>query len=723
MTTPPTLTAGTRSSRRVGAVALFAALAWSAPSLAQSSDDGGAGNEPTLDAAVGEGVADDDSIFLDPAITGAGEVIEIEDEAPDEDEPVGYEIDGEEVRTLPGSGNDALKALQSLPGVSRIPYGLGGLSLRGSSPRDTSVYLDGIRVPILYHFGGLSSFYPSAMLESVDLVPGGFGAAYGRSQGGLVSMSSLPGRSDRWRVASEVSLLDAQVRADGPDGNGGRWQIGLRRSYVDAILAAVYPGDSDLQLTLAPRYYDAQARYDIEVGDGHQLTAMVFGSDDRLSFLSLGDDGQRDNLDWIQSFVRAGLRYKKHIGRTDVTLLAWAGLDQSSLTVTDNYVTRRQLPMGGRADWFSIFGWGYLAGGLDLQGGRASYDVYNEPPPALGVERSAIQRNGDFWYTDLGLWTEGFYRVDGGRLGVKPGLRLDRFGMTGEWVLNPRLAVSHELPGVTLTETVGIYHQPPVPADLDPVSGNPELRSSHSWQATVGARVDRIAGLVDGSVTGFYEDVGDMAVDAVTSASPAVNTWQAGGIAGASTELLSEQFGYYAYQENNGRGRNYGVELLARHDREWLTSWVAYTYSRSLRRGDPRMDPFYHPFVLDQPHRLTALASARLGDAWRVGARLRYATGNPITPVAGAVYDPDAGEYVPIDGPILSQRLPAFFQLDLRVDRSWQRDWGTIALFLDVQNVTNRVNPEGVSYSDDYSRFDYTRGLPIFPSIGLEFRQ
>jgi hypothetical protein len=117
----------------------------------------------------------------------------------------------------------------------------------------------------------------------------------------------------------------------------------------------------------------------------------------------------------------------------------------------------------------------------------------------------------------------------------------------------------------------------------------------------------------------------------------------------------------------------------------------------------------------------TALASVRLGDSWRLGGRVRYATGNPFTPVAGTYFDANAQDYNPIDGPLLSARLPTYVQLDVRVDRSWRRSWGTIALFLDVQNATNRANAEGVTYDFDYTTRSYTRGLPVFPSIGVEY--
>jgi hypothetical protein len=125
--------------------------------------------------------------------------------------------------------------------------------------------------------------------------------------------------------------------------------------------------------------------------------------------------------------------------------------------------------------------------------------------------------------------------------------------------------------------------------------------------------------------------------------------------------------------------------------------------------------------VLDQPHSFTAVASSKIGKHWRFGGRFRFATGNPFTPAAGATYDPDSNEYIAIDGPLLSERLPAFWQLDLRLDRQWRRSWGTMNLYVDVQNITNHRSPEGVTYNDDYSRRSYTRGLPIFPSIGVEY--
>ena len=98
------------------------------------------------------------------------ELVTLEADAPFVDEPAPYDLDPATVGAVAGAGNDALKAVQSLPGVARIPFGLGGLVLRGQSPRNSSVFLDGVEVPLLYHFGGLASFIPTPLLDGLEVM-------------------------------------------------------------------------------------------------------------------------------------------------------------------------------------------------------------------------------------------------------------------------------------------------------------------------------------------------------------------------------------------------------------------------------------------------------------------------------------------------------------------------------------------------------------------------
>jgi len=643
---------------------------------------------------------------------GGSELIMIEEKRKLDGQAVSYDVGRDVVRTLPGSGNDALKSLQSLPGAARVPFGLGGLVLRGFAPRDTNVFLDGIEVPILYHFGGLASFFPSSMIESMELVSSGYGARYGRGQGGLVDIRSRSGRTDRWAVGSEVSLLDASVRAEGPV-RGGNVSLGIRRSFVDAVLAAVPTGD----LTLAPRYLDTQLRWQSRSG---KLTALLFGADD-----GIGLGTSSDRLDARQSFVRAGLRYVERRGDLELSVVPWIGFDRNAIVANENRVIRSNVTAATRATVQRNVEHGFVAAGLDVQGNRYGYTLDTDAPalPA-GMMPLAPGIEGTRWAADLGVWTEILHRFAGDKLAIQPGLRGERFGLTREWVLDPRITLRQQATGsVAFTQSIGRYHQPALATSVDYQLPGQPFRAAHAWQASAGVSI--VSNTLGGDVTAnaFGATLHDLPVDVVSGATPAAapGSAAAGGVAAASRQFTEEQFGSYSYQASRGRGRTYGVETMIRRRVGQIQGWLAYTFSRSYRQGDPWALERYAPYVLDQPHILTALATAPIGARWRIGARVRYATGNPITPTVGSYIDTGQQAYVPISGRVLSERLPAFVQLDVRVDRSWERPWGTLKLFLDVQNVTNRVNPEGVSYNFDYSTRQYTRGLPIFPSLGLEY--
>jgi len=668
------------------------------------------------------------TIRLTPDV-GGGEIVEIQGTAPLTAEPA-TRVDAGEIRTLPGTGNDVLRSLQSLPGVARIPFGLGGLALRGTAPRDTHVYLDGIQVPILYHFGGLASFVPSSYIAGLQLEPGGFGVGFGRGLGGVALVDSRAGRRDRWRAGGEVSLLDASAQAEGPGPRRGSWLVGVRRSYADAILAAV-----PLDLTLVPRYLDTQVRW--ESGDG-RWTAMLFGSDDNLHLVrepsgsSTGgvDTSSVAAFDYVSRFARVGVRWRGRAGATRVTITPSIGVDDVSAIANHKGVDKGMTRINGdaavRAEISHPIDGGAVTAGADAQVTRYSWDVNDVPPPVPGLPdpNAIVHRSGSRWAGDVGMWLETAWTADGGAVGVRPGIRVDYFGLADQWTADPRLTVTHRLPRcMTMTESLGLYHQGPSVIDLDPIFGDRTLGASWAVQGSVAVTAP-LRDQAKVTATAYAADLHELPVDVVTGATPvsANGSEEAGGLFGIARELIDDQFGSYSYRENRGRGLAAGLELMVRRDVGAVTGWAAYTYARSFRRGDPASDPPWLPYVLDQPQLLTVVASWRAGRHWRFGGRFRAASGNPYTPVAGAYTQPDHKGWTAIDGPLLSRRLPAFVQLDLRLDRTWYRGWGRMILFLDLQNVTNRANAEGVTYNDDYTHRSYSRGLPIFPSFGVEYQ-
>ena len=106
-------------------------------------------------------------------------------------ETVEQTLQAEEIKYIPGTQGDTLKAVQNLPGVARAPYGIGLLPVWGSSPADTRVYIDGVSIPTLYHFGGLRSTVNSEMVDALTFVPGGYKADHGL--GWAASSTCRPG--------------------------------------------------------------------------------------------------------------------------------------------------------------------------------------------------------------------------------------------------------------------------------------------------------------------------------------------------------------------------------------------------------------------------------------------------------------------------------------------------------------------------------------------------
>ena len=663
------------------------------------------------------------TIKLD-AEDGAGETIHVSGRA-----PIGppLQLDTEAIRTQPGAGNDVLRALQSLPGVSRTPFGLGGLALRGTAPRDTKVYLDGIEIPLLYHFGGLASFLPTGAVDEVTLEPGGASVRYGRGLGGVAVVTSRTGRSDRWRAGAELSLIHAAALAEGPGPLKGSWLVGARRSYFDAIIKG-----ANIDLTLLPRYADAQLRW--ESGDGRWM-AILFGSDDLLTLVHDPSSGNTGGINtsnvksfmYVSRFLRLGARYRAVKGPTSVTIIPSLGIDDVNARANhediDKGMHKTTLPLSLRGDVATAAFGGTLSIGLDASWQRHSYDMINTPPPTPmdPSPHMVIHRSLTRWAGDAGAWIEQSWFLANELLEVRPGLRGDHFGLSDQWTLDPRIVVSAKFrDGLTLVQSVGRYHAPPLVTDLDPIFGDRVMLGSSATQfaTTIKTVVGDDKEL---SATTYYQRLSELPVDAITSATPtsANGGTESGGLLGISRELVDTQFGSYSYREAIGRGHAYGLELIARRNVGRWTGWISYTYARAYR-SNPATTKLTYPYVLDQPHSLTLVGSTALGKHWRVGGRARYTTGNPYTPVAGAYIDA-SGDWVPVDGAVLSTRLPDFYQLDVRIDRAWRRPWGVLNLYIDLQNVFNRKNPEGVTYNTDFSRQRFTNGLPIFPSIGVEY--
>lgn len=192
-----------------------------------------------------------------------------------------YTLTQPELTTVPGTFGDPLRVIQNLPGVARTPFGLGLLVIRGASPQDSGVFVEGHQIPILYHFLGGPSVLTPRLIDRIDFFPGNFGVRYGRATAGIVDVDLKTDPTPRLHGLVDLNLLDSSAYVEGPLGGGWTGSVSARRSYIDLLLPAFLSGAT----TAAPVYWDYQAGVHRRVGPG-ELSLFAIGSNDSLKVVS-----------------------------------------------------------------------------------------------------------------------------------------------------------------------------------------------------------------------------------------------------------------------------------------------------------------------------------------------------------------------------------------------------------------------------------------------------
>jgi TonB family protein len=602
----------------------------------------------------------------------------------------------DEMAHLPGARGDALGSLESMPGVGHAPPLSGFLILRGSGPNDTNVFVDGTTIDLPYHFGGLSAVVPSDVLERLDFYPGNYGAQYGRGMGGVVEFGIRAPRDDgKLHGLAQLDPIEGRLVVEGPIADGWRFLAAARRSTIDLWLDPLL--SSSGAPTFAPRYYDGQIEVLKDFDSRRSLRLLAIGYDDQIDFFqgNGGDAAVAGAAAEHISFAALQARYlDRYAPAGELRITASVGRDIARRSLGTLFYTIEQTPVALRADVSQRLLQGVkLEGGLDLVNdfysgtGRAPAladpDVPSGGPAVVPLQAtvSGVRfEPGAYVQTVLTPWWGSH---------IVPALRADLDSATGNWDVAPRLGVRQVIGGSSLRTTLkagaGEYFQPPQLVEIVPVFGQAGLRSNRSVQYDAGLEQD-LTPQVDLSV-----DVFDKWLDRLV-------------VPGAG---------------NSGEGRAYGVEWLLRYKPDSrFYGWIAYTLSRSERRDLPSQ-PLY-AFDFDQTHNLSVVASWRIDDHWRAGARFRYTSGDPYTPSATGALDASSGTYLPTV-PLLPNgaRLPAFHELDLRLDRTWKVGDASLTAYVDIENVYSYAAPIGQTYSFNYTRSEFTRGLPILPSIGL----
>lgn len=627
-------------------------------------------------------------------------------------------IRADEARTVAGTQGDTLKVVQSLPGVARASAGSAALVVWGAAPEDTRVLVDGVEIPALYHLGGVRSTINSALVESIELVPGAFGPAYGRGLGGIVKVQSrrLPAAVTGYAAAD---LYDASGMIAAPLGPDRRIGAAARIGYLDRVFAGVA---EDATVFPIPRYFDAQLRLeqDLRADEWIGLVGMV--SDDVLARQvdDLQDEQTRRSVTVYAPYRRiladgASLEVTPHVVWASRAVEARFGETPARQAV-------ETLRFGLRGDFRAALGDDLtLAIGTDSLVETAQVERIGSlnRPPREGDVSVFGQPPGDdvaadalgTLIADVALHGRLEWRL--GPLTLVPGVRADVFALQSdrlappigeaprlgsfriEPVLAPRVSARWQIAErLTVHGATGRYHQPPRPEELSPVFGNARLTLAEATHFVAGAQWQPLDGLAL-EATGFVERF-----DGLIARNQ------------ATTPPLGEAL------TNAGAGESRGVQLLLRRDAGPVTGWLSYTLSRSVRVDAPGRPE--RLFDFDQTHVLSLVLSHRFGKL-SVGGRARYATGFPRTPVVGAAYDARSDRFQPRFGAQNSVRIPAFAQLDLRLAYAFDLPVGDLTVSLDVLNTTGRDNVEELAYSFDYRQERPVPGLPTLAVLGARW--
>ncbi len=623
----------------------------------------------------------------------------------------------DELRSVPGSFGDPIRALQTLPGVARPSALEGDLAVRGAEASNTAYLVDELPIPYMFHLLVGRSVINPALVEQVAFYPGGLPPRFGDSLQAAVNVTIRPpGEGGTGRVSADV--LDGSVALEHSLSDALSLRVAGRYSWISGLLAAwsaraVSSGAGDA-VFLNPRYWDGWGDIDWRPAPGHRISLTAFGARDAFLLADpREDEGIAELLPFdpqllVDSyFVRGRLRWD-YTGE-GVRVKTWLAMGpERQQSLFEPGLLPAGGPSQGRVEQLEAIlrheltvratDWLYLEGGFRVINGTGEAWDYADAllDPSAEIPYTLERR------TAGAGWVEA--RVLAGSWNLSPGLRVSgwQWGTGEAQVYEPRMTARYQLGERWWVKGfAGRFGQIPELERTAEGLGNPELGLQTSTQAVAGVEGEfGGAWFMDASVwQTWMQDlvVQDLQVEVRSAGDRATET------IGVNYEAVA--------------GRAYGLELLLRlrpESRPWW-GWFALSLGRAERTGEEGS----FPADRDQPLSATLLAAWDLPARWQISARARYTSGQPFTPYTG-VYDPDSLSYRPLPGATNSDRFEDFRQLDARVQKTWRtprRDW---TAYLDVFNATYAKNPFAAAYNYDYTELVPLYSIPILPILGVE---
>ena len=606
---------------------------------------------------------------------------------------------------------DPIRTIQTLPGVATLSDFSVGLYVRGGTPDQNLILLDGTDVYNPSHLFGLFSTFPADAAKSTELLRGGYPAKYGGRLSAVLNVITDEGNKEEFEAAGGVSLLSSRLTMQGPAGKGS-WLLSGRRTHLDPLLK--FAEEKLDAKRFRYNFYDLQGKTHQILSHDDQLTVAAYKGRDVLLYrfdefdFDLSWGNQTISSKWTHVFDSAlfgnftftGSRFRAQtlFDTEDVRLKESNRLTDLSFKGDVNYFPNQNhaVEMGL---WIKRMSMEYIFGEANQEWVDIDVEAFH----------NALYAQDNWRVTQL--------------LTLQPGLRFNQFANGGYTGWSPRLAARYQIGMDTfLKGAVGQYHQ----------------------------YIFRLAREFQG--ISLLSNVWALA-DSTAAPSKAIHY-----IAGAETKLLGLDLDAEVYYKDykglyelnydeqastdfgdllrRGDGQAYGFDLMLRKRAGRHTGWLSFSTGISERTidglnqdGEGVESSFKSKF--DRRFQVNLIHSWRFRKKWTLNSRAAYASGQPYTQVLGRgeVELPSGYRWTFNNrGELNAVRLPSYQRLDLSIQRQFEfRSWD-MKFYLQVINVTNHKNVfnyfwdmEGEPEKRKPNKRREISMLPILPSFGIDF--
>lgn len=674
------------------------------------------------------------NINLEEKVNELGE-IEISSEKSDQKNNVNVSVESiriQDIKRIPSVGGqpDLVQVLTTLPGFVSTGDQGGQIFIRGGSPVQNKVLLDGMIIYNPFHSIGLFSVFDTDIIANADVYTGGFGAQYGGRISSIMDITTRDGNKKQLRGKAGVNPFGARALVEGPllklDEKGGSISFILsgKHSYLDQSSKVLYPyvnnGDG-----LPFNYTDLYGKVSFNGANGSKLNLFGFSFDDgvtnyqNLSSLSWNNTGFGGNFVVIPEGSPVLISGNFSRSRYGIVLREENVAPRSDTITSFNFGLDFKYSIGDHS----------LLYGFDVVGFNTRFNSFNPLGIIIEQQESTTELNGFI-----------SYKYNRGRFIIEPGLRLQYYATLSVVSPEPRLGFKFRASErLRLKAAAGMYSQ--------------NLMATNSDRDVVNLFYGFLAG--PENLPGQFTLPNDEVVD-VNNPLQKANHYIAGFEFDITEKLNLNVEGYYRdFRQVTNTNRNklfpddaenfYRPEVL-RKDFIIESGWAAgadvvlkyedkRTYLNlvySLGRVR-RWDGFgwYDP-VFDRRHNVNFIAAQKFGEKrdWEVSLRWNLGSGLPFTQTQGYYQSPSisggiATDYITANANELTiqfanlngGRLPYYHRLDLNVRKDIKFKRSALELNAGVTNAYNRAN---VFYIDRITskRVDQ---LPVLPTIGIDF--